>query len=251
MMSQFWKKLSITTKFTSGFGLLLLLLVMIAITGYLALRDVHNAEITIQKSTELHDIVLEIEYATEKARRLHADFFLYSPLIGFVRAYDLYAMQTTRQIDAAALKSKQLKEMLKDSNINSTLQKNNVNLNLYLSSVKRFAETSAESINLIKKLAAPENGLESLLEQNTTALLIETAEHQHIFSLFEKMVSFSKDYLINRQRFYMQSSFNTLENLRKTVETAPSMSIDQRQKVLLLLGQWQETAEKILVIDVG
>lgn len=186
VMSQFWKRLSITTKFTSGFGLLLLLLVMIAITGYLALGDVHDAEKTIQKSTEVHDIVLEIEQAMEKARRLHADFFLYYPLIGFVRAHDLYARQSARQITDVVLKSNLLKEMLKDSNIDSSLQKNNVNLNLYLSSAKRFADTSTESIDLLRELAAPVNGLESLLEQYTTALQIETAEHQQTYALFEK-----------------------------------------------------------------
>jgi PAS domain S-box-containing protein len=49
----------------------------------------------------------------------------------------------------------------------------------------------------------------------------------------------------------MQSSFNLLAILRKAIENESSIHDEQRQKVFKLLGQWQETAEKILAVDVN
>ena len=249
-MSEFWKKLSITTKFTAGFGLLLLLLVIITATGYLALRYVHDAEKTIEICSEVNNTVLEMERAREKARRLHGDFFLYYPLVGFTKAHDLYARQSALQIAEVVLKSNRLKEILNDSNVFVSLRNNTIDLNLYISSAKRFSDTSAESIQLIRELTDPMDGLEVVFEHSTTALQSETAEYTYPKELLEKMLSFRKDYLITRQRHSMQSSFNILAILRKAIENEPSMGDDQRRKMLNLLVQWQETAEKIVAVDV-
>jgi PAS domain S-box-containing protein len=248
-MSQFWQKLSITTKFTVSFGVLLLLLMMIAGTGYVALRSVHSAEKSIEISTEVEGIVLEMERAMEKARRLHGDFFLHYPSIGFSKAYDLYARQSAQQIAKVFQYSGQLKEILQNPNICVSLQNNHVDLNLYVSSAKRFSDTSTESIQLIKELSDPMDGLENLFEHTTVALQNETSEYAYPKELLEKMLLFSKDYLITRQRHFMQSSFNILAVLQKDTENKSAMG--DKQKVLKLLVQWQETAEKILAVDVS
>ncbi len=248
-MSRFWKKLRITTKFTISFGLLFLLLVMIAGTGYLALRSVHSAEESIRISDEIKDIVLEMERAMEKARRLHGDFFLHYPLIGFARAHDLYAYQSAQQIERVIQNSSRLKEILKNPGTSALLPQNHVDLNLYISSAKRFSNTSAESIQLIKELTDPMNGLETLYENTTTALQTAIAGYAYPNKLLEEMLSFSKDYLISRQRHSMQLSFNILATLRKAIDDASSMPAGEKKNLLDLLIQWQETAEKILMID--
>ena len=250
-MSHFWNKLPITTKFTAGFGVLFLLLVMIAGTGYLALRSVHSAEESIQVSHEIKDIVLEMERAMEKARRLNGDFFLHYPLIGFSKAHSLYANQSAQQIAKVIQNSNRLKGILKNPGSSVSVRQNHVDLNLYISSAKRFSNTSAESILLIKELTNPMDGLEILLENTTTALQTAIAGYAYPRKLLEEILSFSKDYLISRQRHSMQSSFNIISTLRTTIEQESSMPAVQKQNVLKLLIQWQETAERILAVDVG
>src|SRR5512141_2612147 len=97
-MPQFWYTLRISTKFAVSFGVLLLLLIMIALTGYFGLSSVYFGGKTIQISSEIKDLVLEMEHAMEKARRLHGDFFMHYPLIGFTQAHNLYATQSAGQI---------------------------------------------------------------------------------------------------------------------------------------------------------
>ena len=217
-MSHFWKKLPITTKFTASFGVLFLLLVIIAGTGYLALNSVHSMEESIQVSDEIKDIVLEMEQAMEKARRLHGDFFLHYPQIGFTKAHDLYANQSVQQVAKVIQDSSRLKEILKNPGTSVSMRQNHVDLNLYISSAKRFSNTSAESIQLIKELTNPMDGLEVVLENSTTSLQTALAGYASSKKLLEELLSFSKDYLISRQRHSMQSSFNIIPPLRKAIE---------------------------------
>ncbi len=248
-MLHYWKNTSITTKFASGFGVFLLLLVMIVITAYYSLDSVHNAEMNILASTEIQDLVSDMELEMEKARRLHADFFLYYRLIGFPKAYDLYARPSTQQISKVLKNSVRLKEMLKNPHTILALRNSHIDLNLYLSSAQRFAETSAASIQLTRELAAPVDGLEVLFDRYTQALQEETTTHPALNGLFERMVSFSKDYLINRHRFLMQSSFNISTRLKTAIENG-SLDPEQKQDLLALLAKWRETADRILLVDV-
>ncbi|MDR3630451.1 MAG: response regulator [Desulfocapsaceae bacterium] len=249
-MAQFWKKLGITAKFAASFGIFLVLLLMIAITGYLALRYVRSAEKTIQASTEIETAVIEMENAMEKARRLHGDFFLHYPLIGFTKAHDLYVRQSAEQIARVIQNSTKLQEIYSDAGIRASRRSSHVNLNLYIASAKRFSDTSAESIALIKELADPMDGLEILFQRATTALQDETAVSMHLEELGKMMTASSKDYLLTHQRHFMQSSFNTLAVLQKAVENETNLQKSQRRKILTLLSRWKEIADKIVEVDI-
>ena len=52
--------------------------------------------------------------------------------------------------------SKALKEMISRPEVSETIFKSRIDVNLYLSSAKRFADTSIESVELVTRLAAPE-----------------------------------------------------------------------------------------------
>ena len=249
-MSQLWKNLRITTKFSAGFGLFLVLLMMVALTGYLALRSVRSAEKTIQSSTEIEMVVIEMENAMEKAHRLNGDFFLHYPLIGFTRAQNLYARQSARQIAAVLENSTRLQEIFDNANFRAAWKNNHVDLNLYIASAKRFSETSSQSVELIKELADPVDGLEIQFENATVSAQNEATALASLKELVERMTSSSKDYLITRQRHFMQASFNDLALLQNEVASDAAIRNGQRRKLLETLSQWKTIAEKIIDVDV-
>ena len=72
-------KMSITTRFGLGIGLLLTLIVTVAATGWLSMRYIRHAETAIRTSNDILGLVLEMDRGLEKARRLHGDFFLQYP----------------------------------------------------------------------------------------------------------------------------------------------------------------------------
>ncbi|MCP4345541.1 MAG: response regulator [Desulfobacterales bacterium] len=249
-----WRKMNITAKFASGFGLLLTMIVMVSITGYVSLTFVRNAtEAVILTSTEIRRMVLEMDGRMEKARRLNRDFFLQYPEIGFENAHKLYALPSVQQIEKVAALSAELKQMISKSEVSNALQKRKVDLNLYLSSAKRFSYTFSVIILLVTELTEPETGLQAKMSEDSTLLqdLSGLADDHILRDLYRDMQSFEKDYLLTRQRPFMQSAFNTAFLLHKAINNTSGLKPDQKAQARASLDNYVATAEKILKVDVA
>ena len=240
--------MSITTRFSAGIGLLLALMVTIALTGYLSIFAVRNADNAIAVSTDIQRMVLAMDRGMEKARRLHADFFLQYPTIGLGAAHELYAQPSVRQVAHVISTSRQLKNLIDRSPVSDALLKSRVNLNLYLSSAKRFADTSIQSVELVTDLVAPNRGLEAQLDRYLGDLSAEMTSNG-MARLYTGMRSHVQDYRINRQRFLMQSAFNTAFQLQQTIDNVPGIPSYQKQRIDDLLTRFITTAEKIMTVD--
>ncbi len=249
--SQFLEEMSITTRFVLGIALLLSLFLMVSATSYLSMEFVSQAQESIQTSMEIQRLVLEMDRGMEKARRLHGNFFLRYPEIGLAKAHEQFAQPAVRQIAQVVTVSNDLKNLIDQSKVSDPLRKTQVDLNLFLSSAKRFAETSIHSVELVTELAAPEKGLEKQLEDHFTALRIETAYFENLGRLYGEMKFFAQDYRISRKRFLMQSAFNTAFRLRKEIDYSPAIGAVQSQRINALIDQCIATAHKILDVDVS
>jgi signal transduction histidine kinase/ActR/RegA family two-component response regulator/HAMP domain-containing protein len=247
-LHQYFQKMSITTRFSAGIGLFLVLIVTISLTGYLSIFSVRNAEIAIAVSTKIQRMVLAMDRGMEKARRLHADFFLQYPTIGLAAAHERYAQPSVRQVAQVISTSRKLKELIERSPVSKALQKRRVDLNLYLSSAKRFADTSIRSVELVTDLAAPGRGLEAQLEKHLDQLRKPLASTV-ILRLYTVMHSQVQDYRINRQRYLMQSAFNTAFQIQQTIDMLPGLPTVQKQQVDDRLAKFFTTAEKIMSVD--
>jgi signal transduction histidine kinase/HAMP domain-containing protein len=249
-LSRYREGVSITTRFVLGIAMLMSLVVMVSITGYLSLDVVGDAQKSIQTSTEIQRIMLEMSRGMEKARRLQGDFFLRYPEIGLEKAHEQYAQPAVRQITQVITASKVLKTLLDQSKVSETLLKTRVDMNLFLSSAKRFADTSIQSFELVTERVAPENGFEKQLADQFVALKIETDHFNGLAPLYGEMKSFAQDYLISRKRNLMQSSFNAAFKLRRELDHSPAMDAEQRQNIHSLLDNCIATGNKILDVDV-
>jgi len=249
--SQFLDGMSISTRFGLGIALLLSLFVTVSATSYLSMEFVNEAQKSIQTSTEIQRLVLEMDRGMEKARRLHGSFFLRYPEIGLEKAHEQYAQSAVIQIAQVITVSNALKNLIHQSKVSDPLRKSRVDLNLFLSSARRFSETSIQSVELVTEQAAPEKGLEVQLEDHFTALKIETRNFDSLAQLYGEMKSFAQDYRISRKRFLMQSAFNTAFRLRKEIDNSPAVGAVQRQRINTLIDRCIATAHKILDIDVA
>jgi len=249
--SESMENMSITTRFGVGISLLVFFILAVAITGYVSIRFVRNAEESIQISREIQRMVLEMDRGMEKARRLNGDFFLQYPEIGLSRAHEQYAQPSVRQIARVITVSHALKELIGRSDVARGLRDRHVDLNLYLSSAERFADTSIESVELVTELAVPERGLEARVDQHFQAIRAEIGNNPSLMRFFQEMKSFARDYRITRKRFLMQSAFNAAFRLRSAVENVPGLLPDQRDRITSLLDGWKTVAEEILEVDVA
>jgi PAS domain S-box-containing protein len=247
---RFLEGMSITTRFGLGIALLLSLFVLVSATGYISMEFVSEAQESIQTSTEIQRLVLEMDRGMEKTRRLYGDFFLRYPEIGLEKAHEQYAQPAVRQIAQVIAVSNTLKNLIDQSKVSEPLRKTRVDLNLFLSSAKRFAEKSIQSVELVTELAAPGTGLEVQLDDSFEALQIETRNFDSLSRLYSEMKSYAQDYQISRKRFLMQSAFNTAFRFRKEIDNSPAIGAVQSQRINTLIDRCVATAHKILDVDV-
>jgi signal transduction histidine kinase/ActR/RegA family two-component response regulator/HAMP domain-containing protein len=222
----------------------------VLLTGYLSIYFVGRANQAIKVSTQIQRMVLEMDRGMEKARRLHADFFLQYPAIGLTKAHEQYAQASVRQIARVISTSRLLKKRINQSPVSDTLLKSQVDLNLYLSSAKRFADTSIQSVELVTELATPVRGLEAQLESHLDALGMQISSAQPM-NLYADMRFCAQDYLISRHRHLMQSAFNQAFQLRNAITSGSGKDIAKKQIIYELLDRFIATAEKIMAVDVA
>ena len=109
-LSQIWRDVSITGKFGSAFGAMLILILLVAITGYVAFSAVRQeTETAILNSIEIQRLVLQMEAGLSNARKIESEFFLQWPIIGFSKARKLYADAHSKQILVVVALSSKLK----------------------------------------------------------------------------------------------------------------------------------------------
>ncbi len=247
-----WKQLGIAKKFSLVFSLFVVLIFVIVATSYLSFLSIRDAEEQIKRSVEIQQLVVEMDRSLEKARRLHGDFFLHYQNIGLSEAHQLYALKSVQQIAKAITLSSRLKNILAQPERNRTIsKKEEVEISLYLSSAKRFANTSIEAVELITRRVAPEQGLEVQIENILKKLQIHLhsspeGKSQH---LHEKAFLFYKDYLIHRHRFLMQSAFNVLGDLKQELGQYALMEAEIKRDVLQLLEEFTRLSHQLLDVD--
>jgi len=241
--------LSIKARLGMGIALLFVLILTNAVTVLVGRSLLEHAEEVMADSQTIERLVLEMNYGMQRARRLHSDFFLHAPEIGFVAAHEQYAQPSVRQIAQVITLSKALQELVEQSVVGEGLQANHVDVNLYLSFAKRFADTSIESVEVFTGLHAPIRGLAPQLDGVLKEISGELDRDRESFRLFMDMKSHVQEYRLSRQRPEMQSAFNVERTLIQSLHNDPLLGESRLQKILSLLDQGRSLAVKILVAE--
>jgi len=212
-----YNRRTILAKLKLSFFGFFFLIAMILATWLLSLNRENRIETEIDLYREIENSVLDMDRKMEKAKRLHRDFFLYQAKLGLNEAHVQYAQPSVRLISQAVGISSDLKKKISQIGIDHSLRYRNVDLNLYLSSAKRFADTSIQSIELLTRLVAPNDGLEPRFENLAATLSRETINSPEIKERLHEVVAFYQQYKVARQRHILQSAFNVIYALRQQI----------------------------------
>jgi hypothetical protein len=245
--------LSIATKFFIAFGALLGLLLVSALTGFIALNAVEKrADEAINVSNEIQRVVLEMDAGLKNARRFEWEFFVRYPVVGFEPARDDYANANYAQIDKVIALSETLKSLIVRSNVSAALQDRNVDLNFFLSAAARYKESFNGAVGLAEQLAGKDTGAEARLERQSETLLnsLEATGEPELTLLFREMQSYTKDYLLTRQRPNMQLAFNTSDDLRDAIQNHSGLTAAKKDQAISELDSYLGIAKEILALDV-
>jgi hypothetical protein len=111
----------------------------------------------MMRSMEFSQRIFEMDGELEKARRLHRDFFINYPEIGFSEAIDTFFTPSQHVIGKVVALSEELRALIAMEPKTDPLSERKADINLYLSTARRFSDTFGELVVLVNRwpLRAP------------------------------------------------------------------------------------------------
>lgn len=253
-MSRIFRKLrpqGITSKTVLGFAVLAALLTIEGFGHFLVLRSMRQAEDMMTRSMEVRQRIFEMDGELEKARRLHRDFFIRYPEVGFTQAVESYFTPSQQVIGHVIELSGEFRAMIEAMPKTHPLRERMADINLYLSTARRFAGTFGELVALVNELAAPEAGLQSRLETGREALREFARLNMESLLDYVQMAAQEQRYWLSRQRSSMQAALNHAFSLEKALQASTLLSPDQTLRMRRALEEYQLTAREIMLVDGG
>lgn len=246
------RKLSITTKFTLAFIALLLLIGIVALTGFLSLQAVKNeTEEALVTSINVQSQVFEMDATLRKARRLERDFFLLWPTKGFSSASQEYVEKHRNEIASVLDMSSHLQERLTHPKVSPALRQSTPDLEDYRNIVEQYSRNFNDAVGLVSDLGIENVGVLARLEQNSAKLsdrfqLIAAPE---LMVLYLEMQSFEKEYLLTRQESTIKSMSEAAQRLRKGILGSSKLDATKRAETLKYLDDYESVAQEIVKLN--
>lgn len=241
----------ITAKTVLGFAVLAVLLALEGGVNFVVLRSMRQAEDRMVQSMEIRQRIFEMDGELEKARRLQRDFFIRYPEIGFTQALELYFTPSQLVIAKVVALSEEFRGMIESTPRSHPLENRLTEINLYLSTAQRFADTFGELVELMNELAAPVTGLQGQLEASRNALREHARQHVESLLIFERMAAFEQSYWLSRKRSDLQAALNEAVSLANFLQTSAAPPPDRAGEIRGRVEAYQRTAREIMIVDGG
>ncbi len=251
-LSQRWRELTIPKKLSLAFSAMLALIVLVAVTGYVALTIVRRqTEAAIVTSMEIQRLVLEMEAGLQHARLLEKEFFLRWPLVGFAAARQTYAEAHREQVNRVVLTSVRLQQLISGADVSLALAQGSAELSTYVPLVTLYANSFNEAVELVAELSEEKTGVLSQLAQSSILLRValQAANDPAMMAQYHEMQTFEREYLLTRQRPKIQSALNVASRIHDAIDRAPEFDAGQRGDALVQLDAYQSVAKGLIQID--
>ncbi len=251
-LTQRWRKLSITIKFILAFSMLLLIIVLMALTGFLALRAVRlQTETSIAISVEIQRLVVDMDGHLQQARRLEKEFFLWWLTKGFEPMRQTYTRKHNQRMAQVVKISAALQDLVEDSGLSASFHNSETALTTYQALTKLYGDSFNEAANLVIQLAEPETGVLARLDSASATLheTLQTIDDPQTLALYHQIKAFEKEYLLTRQRPKMQSAFNVRLALQTAINDSPAFNETQQNQVLAQFEAYETVARELLAVD--
>ncbi|WP_051822611.1 hybrid sensor histidine kinase/response regulator [Desulfonatronum thiodismutans] len=252
LIREWWRGSSIGVKFAAIMAFMLLLIMLTALTGGIALRTaLSHVKSVIVASTDIRELTLEIDRELQYARQLERGFFQQWPRVGFSQAMKSFGEPLQLRIDGVIALTDGLRGKLDDPAISQDLRDAVLYLDFYLSAAKHYAETFAESVLLVSELAKEDTGRQTTLLVISDVLVerMEMLQRGDLLLLFRTAQTWQNRYLATRQRSDMQSALNLLRTLEDRLHVDEHLPNVSRSDLLNMLQYHAHVSEQILELD--
>jgi class 3 adenylate cyclase len=254
-----WKRLilarrglNILIKFTLAFIALLLLIGLVALTGFVSLNAVQSeTKQAIDTGIKMQSLVFQMDEALRNARRLERDFILFWPTLGFSTASQNYVEKHHGEIANVIDISSRLQERLNSPDASATLRQTTPDLQDYREIVEHYSRNFNEVVGLVSDLGIENVGVLARLAQNAARLndRFQIADASELMVLHLEMQFLEKEYLSTRQKTKMQSVYDAAQRLRKAILGSSKLDATVRAQTLKELDAYESVAKEIVTLN--
>lgn len=246
-----WVHLSTTDKLTPAFVALLLLIVLVSMTGLLALKTVRSeTDAAIITSVQIQRQVIAMDKALQKARQIERDFFLRWSTNNLANETQYYLRTHQEQINKTIDISGGLQKILAGANVSDALRRSNPEVVSYVEMVKEYSGSFNDAVRLVGDLNMDDIGLIDRLYQNSSLLYhkLQLVNDRMLLGLYEQLQFAEKEYLLTRQQSEKEKLFEIIAQLRSGIISA-NIGIDRQTSMLSYLESHQVVAQEISELD--
>ena len=252
-LSRARRRLSITTKFTLAFIALLLLIGIVALTGFFSLQQMESeTQKVMLTSIEVQRRGFEMDAVLRNARRLEMDFFLQWPSISFSSSkLNEFREKHRQQIDKVIDISSELQEVLAQAKGEAGKRRSDPDLVEYVEIVEEYSRSFQETIGWVSNLGIDDVGVLEQLAQSLAMLnnRLQLADVEELLILSRQMESWQKEYLSTRQASTMELMYQAAKRLRERISVSPKLDGIERTQALRYLDAYVAIAEDIVKLD--
>ena len=268
-LPQIWRDFSITLKFGLAFGAMLILILLVACTGYIAFSAVRQkTETAILKSIEIQRLVLQMEAGLSNARRIESEFFQQWPIIGFSKARELYADAHSKQILAVVALSSKLKKLFSEKNATETISKKRVSflldlkaedrtvtfdeaVEVYLEAADQSKALFVKAVDIVSELGEEKSGSLPKLFKISEALqnAVNRINDTKLLVLTTGYTALEEDYILTRHRPSLTAALGIINSLRTELSHATFTNSFQLERLMRYLEEYESTAKQVAWLD--
>jgi adenylate cyclase len=246
------RRLPITTKFWLAFITLLLLIAIVALTGFASLNAVQiETKRAIDNGIYIQSLVFDMDAALRRTRQLEREFFLRWPIVGFSKASQEYVEKHQTEIANVLDISSRLQERIERSNAGSNIRRSTPDIEQYRVILQKYNDNFQQAVSLVNSLGIEDVGTLAKLEQASTKLgdMFQLVDAPDLTVLYLKMHSAEKEYLLTRQAASNRKSITDAAQLRKSILTSSKFNAIQRAELLNYLDVYESIAKEIFTLN--
>jgi class 3 adenylate cyclase len=235
-----------------AFIALLLLINIVALTGFISLNGVQSeTKNAIATGIDVQRQVFQMDAGLKNARQLERDFFLRWSTLGFSSAFDKYVQGHRSELEQVQDIRSRLQERLAQRNVSAALRRSNPDLVAYSEIVEQYASSFREAVGLVRDLGIENVGLLAQLDQNATRLSdrFKLADTPDLMVLYLGMQAFEKQYIITPQEQKLKSWNDATQRLRQGILLNSKLNPIDRSQSLKDLDAYESITKQIIELN--
>ncbi len=247
-----WNQHSITRQFKLASVTLLGLITGVTVTSLMSLYLIRQkTELTMVKSFELQQLIVNMNHVLEETYQLEQDFFQEILTLGVERARQNHLEYHDENVTQVQEISHQIKQLIQEQHFSHKLHHSHDDLLAYDQSIEQYNQEFNQADDLAADLGIQNN---SIIQANQEVIQllhdnIKNAGNPDLMDLYHDLIASEKSYLFTRKKPEKEQLNRVIKQLKQMIDQEPYLTFEEREKAQEYLDISESNFTKISLLE--